>query len=228
MPKWLKAVAALLLLPACVGVGRALVRVGAASGAADRFWVVVLAGAGAWFAVYGLLPKPMRVYVFGHELSHALWAWACGGTVRRFRVSATGGSVVTNRPNFLVVLAPYFFPLYAVLVVVAYVVGDWVWGWQDYLPGFHLLLGAAYGFHVTMTVDALRTEQTDITSQGYGFSAVVIWLGNGLVLYAGVVCLAGATNGWTALRWIGEESLAAYAAVFEYAGGRRAWRWPGW
>jgi hypothetical protein len=54
-----------------------------------------------------------------------------------------------------------------------------------------LLLGAAYAFHVTLTLEILRTRQTDITSQGYLFSAVVIFLGNALVLLAAVPLLTG-------------------------------------
>ena len=57
------------------------------------------------------------------------------------------------------------------------------------MPWFHLLLGAAYAFHITLTWHILRTRQTDITSQGYIFSAAVIFLGNALVLLIGVPLL---------------------------------------
>ncbi len=55
---------------------------------------------------------------------------------------------------------------------------------------FHLLLGAAYAFHVTLTWHILKTEQSDITQHGYVFSAVVIFLGNAAVLLVGVPFLA--------------------------------------
>jgi hypothetical protein len=54
---------------------------------------------------------------------------------------------------------------------------------------FHLLLGAAYAFHVTLTVHVLQTRQTDITSQGYLFSGVVIFLGNAVTLLFGIPLL---------------------------------------
>ncbi len=63
-----------------------------------------------------LLPKPMRVYVFGHELTHAIWTWLFGGRVKRFKATSTGGHVVDHEEQFLITLAPYFFPLYVVLV----------------------------------------------------------------------------------------------------------------
>lgn len=213
MPKWAKLIAGIGLLPACVGVTVACARLIAASRGADRFWVALLAGAAAWIAVYALMPAPMRLYVFGHELSHALWAWASGGRVKRFRVSAAGGSVVTDRANFLVVLAPYFFPVYAVAVVAIYLAGDWIWGWRAYAAGFHVLLGGAYAFHVTMTAQALQTRQTDITSQGYVFAAAVIWLGNGLGLALGVAGFAS-TLGWKESVWlIGREAVSAYEVL---------------
>ena len=56
----------------------------------------------------------MLVYVFGHELTHALWVWLMGGRVSRFRVGRDGGHIVTDRNNFWIALAPYFFPLYSI------------------------------------------------------------------------------------------------------------------
>ena len=54
---------------------------------------------------------------------------------------------------------------------------------------FHLLVGAAYAFHITLNAHVLKTQQSDITSQGYLFSAVVIFLGNVLVLLIGLPLL---------------------------------------
>jgi hypothetical protein len=148
----------------------------------------------------------MRLYIFGHELTHALWTWLFGGRVERWRVSGRAGHVLTDRSNFLVVLAPYFFPVYALGVVAVFTVGDLIWGWRTYCPIFHLLLGAAYAFHLTLTWDVLQTRQTDITSQGCLFSAVVIWLGNMAVLLLGLPLLIGKVGVLTALAWCWEES----------------------
>jgi len=94
-----------------------------ASGSADVVWVATLAGAGCWLAIFLLLPKPMWVYVFGHELTHAIWTWLFGGRVKKFKASSQGGHVVVTRNNFIIALAPYFFPLYAVLVVLVFAAG---------------------------------------------------------------------------------------------------------
>jgi hypothetical protein len=192
MPKWVKLIAGILLLPICLGTAEAVWTALSNAGGMTVVWMPMLAGAACWVVVFLLLPKPMWVYVFGHELTHAVWTWLFGGSVRSFKARSSGGHVITTKTNFLIALAPYFFPLYAVLVVVVFVIGDLLWHWgRSYLPWFHLLLGAAYAFHVTLTYEILKTRQTDITGQGWLFSAVIIFLGNALVLAIGVPLLTG-------------------------------------
>src|ERR1043165_7130212 len=109
-------IVAILLLPVCAGAALALGQVVRASGRAETIWVAMLAGAACWVAIFLLLPKPMWVYVFGHELTHAIWNWLFGGSLKRFKVTSNGGHVVVTKNNFLIALAPYFFPLYVFLV----------------------------------------------------------------------------------------------------------------
>ena len=201
MPKWCKTIIAILLLPVCIGAVSALWLVVRGSGNADATWVAFLAGAACWVTIYLLLPKPMWVYVFGHELTHVVWTWLLGGKVKKFKASAAGGHVVVNKSNFAIALAPYFFPLYAVLVVLGFLAGHWLWDWRHYLVWFHLLLGAAYAFHVTLTWHILKHSQTDISDQGYLFSAVIIFLGNVAVLLVGIPLLVPNVGVLTALGW---------------------------
>jgi hypothetical protein len=172
-----------------------------ASGQADTIWVAALSGAACWIVIYLLLPKPMWVYVFGHELTHALWTWVMGGRVKRFKASSKGGHVIVTKNNFIIALAPYFFPLYAVLVVLVFVAADLLWNCQPYEVWFHFLLGAAYAFHITLTWHILKSSQSDITDHGYLFSAVIIFLGNVTTLLIGVPLLAARVDVWTAMRW---------------------------
>lgn len=201
MPKWVKFVIGILLLPVCFGAASALSRVVSATGNAQMFWVALVGGAACWLTVFLLLPKPMLIYVFGHELTHALWTWVCGGRVKKFKASASRGHVILTKSNFLIALAPYFFPLYAVLVILFFVIGHLIWNWQHYLPWFHFFIGAAYAFHITLTWHILQTRQTDITDQGYVFSIVVIWLGNVLVLLVGIPLLTARVSLLDALGW---------------------------
>ncbi len=206
MLKWFKFLVALLLLPVCAGAAAALWRVVTASGRAEAVWVATLAGVACWLVIFFMMPKPMWIYVLGHELTHALWAWLFGGQVKRLKVTAKGGHVIVTKTNFLIGLAPYFFPLYAVLVVAVFVTGHLIWNWQGILVWFHLLLGAAYAFHVTLTVYILQNRQTDITEQGYLFSAVIIFLGNVGVLLVGLPLLTSKPDLLTVFHWCGEET----------------------
>lgn len=201
MPKWVKFILAILLLPVCVGAGQTLWMVLGRCGGADTTLVPIIGGAACWLAIYLLLPKPMWIYVFGHELTHALWVWLFGGSVKKFKVTSDGGHVIVDKTNFLIALSPYFFPLYAILVVVIFVAGHLLWNWKDFFVWFHLFIGAAYAFHVTLNAHVLKTQQSDITSQGYLFSAVVIFLGNILVLLFGLPLLTAKVDLRTMLGW---------------------------
>jgi len=205
--KWVKRIAAVLLLPVCLGAAKTLILVVRTLGDADTFWVAALSGAACWLMIYLTLPKPMLVYVLGHELTHAIWTWAFGGKVRRFKARASGGFVMVTRNNFLIALAPYFFPLYAVMVIAAFALGHWLCGWKQHLVWFHLLVGAAYAFHVTLTSYILGIRQSDITQQGYLFSAVVIWLGNVLVLLIGLPLLTSKVDLLTTFGWIWQSTF---------------------
>ncbi|MEI9863414.1 MAG: M50 family metallopeptidase [Limisphaerales bacterium] len=206
MPKWIKLIIAILLLPVCGGAGMALLKVLQACGKADTTWVPFLAGAACWIVIFLLLPKPMWLYVFGHELTHALWTWLFGGQVKKMKVTSKGGHVIISKTNFVIALAPYFFPLYVVLIIAVFALGNLLWNWHSYLVWFHLLIGAAYAFHVTLTFQVLQTQQSDITSQGYLFSAVVIFLGNVCVLLFGVPLLTAKVGMLNSLGWWAEST----------------------
>jgi hypothetical protein len=204
---------ALLLLPLCIGAGSALYRLLQTAGDADTVWVPLLAGSACWLVVYYFLPRPMWIYVAGHELTHALWTWVFGGRVKRIRVSSRGGHVITTKENFVITLAPYFFPFYAALVVFGFALGHWIWNWSAALPWFHLLVGAAYAFHVTLTAHVLQTRQSDVTRHGYLFSAVIIWLGNVAVLLFGLPLLTAGVGLSDALNWCIEDTIGFWIAL---------------
>ncbi len=191
MPKWVKMIIGILFLPVCLGTTKALWIILSHANGADKVWLPMLAGAACWIVIFLLLPKPMWIYVFGHELTHAVWTWIFGGRVKKFKSGSEGGHVIVTKNNFVIALAPYFFPLYAVLVVVVFMIGNVILNWRPYMVWFHLLLGAAYAFHVTLTWHILKTKQSDITSQGWIFSLVVIFLGNAMVLVIGVPLITG-------------------------------------
>ena len=72
---------------------------------------------------------------------------------------------------------------------------------------FHVVLGAAYAFHASLTWHILQTRQPDVTSQGRLFSGVIIFLGNVLVLLLAVSLLTGRVSLSESFGWWG-SSLA--------------------
>ncbi len=134
----------------------------------------------------------MWLYVVGHELTHAVWAMAFGGRVRKFKATAKGGHVVVTKSNLFITLSPYFFPLYSVLWTLVFLIGHACFDWSPALPWFHFGLGITYAFHVTLTICILQIRQPDLESEGWLFSAVIIWLGNALTLLVALPLLTQA------------------------------------
>jgi hypothetical protein len=210
--------AGVALLPVAFGASMALAHLLRASGTADTIWAPLLAGAACWLVIFLLLPKPMLIYVFGHELTHAVWTWMFGGKVKRFKASSSGGHVVVTKDNFLISLAPYFCPLYAILVIAIFAAGCRWLAWERHIAWFHLVLGAAYSFHLTLTFHILKTRQSDITSQGYLFSAVIIFLGNMVVLLLGLPLLTAEVPLTQVLHWWWDETQWIIRQIVNRAG----------
>lgn len=144
-----------------------------------------LAGVLSYFAFQWIFFRPIRTYVFGHELSHAVAAWVSGAKVHKFHVSKKGGSVQVSKTNTFIALAPYILPIYALLLMGLYFVACYFWPeGRQYWQGFLWLLGMAIGFHMALTGYALRMDQPDLKAAGKFLSAVLIYIGN-----AGVIIL---------------------------------------
>ncbi len=180
--KLCKILIGLALVPLCAGAVLALWSVVFQSGAASAIWITVLAGACFWLLLSLLLPKPNFLYTLGHELTHGFYSFLSGGKLEKISVHSDEGYSIVTKDNFLVSLSPYFFPLYAVLAVAVFVVGNYFWDWTAYVRIFYFLIGFFYAFHLTITAKVLKIKQPDIVHEGFIFSAAVIFLGNVLVL----------------------------------------------
>lgn len=185
--KWVKFVVALFLLPVCALLSQTFFTSFARATVAERLW----AGEEFWFFSLGTvlwliaffgLPRPLWIYVFGHELTHALWVWMMGGRVSRFKVGREGGHIVTDKNNFLIALAPYFFPLYSILVLALYGVLSLFFNLQPYGRWLYALIGITWAFHLSFTCWMIPKNQTDLSDNGTFFSLVVIYLTNLILL----------------------------------------------
>lgn len=199
--RWLKFVAGVLLLPVCWVASKTFLENLSRVTFAHHFWHTeefYFFGLGAllWAIAFFGLPRPLLIYVFGHELTHAIWVWAMGGRVSEFRVGRGGGYIIANRRDFLVSLAPYFFPLYSIAAIAVFaglgLAVDDIWQYRRWLFG---AVGFTWAFHFSFTCWMIPKRQTDLLLHGTFFSLVIIYLAN-LALLAALLVIACPQMSW--------------------------------
>lgn len=141
-----------------------------------------------------VLPGQARMYVLGHELTHAIWGMAFGARVSNLKVRSTGGSVMLTKSNMWITLAPYFFPFWtAVVALLALAVHaimhfacpeapfplPWLW---MYAVGF------TWCFHACFTIRSLMQTQPDVQEYGRVFSWTLILACNIIGILIWIVC----------------------------------------
>lgn len=137
-------------------------------------------GMASYAVLHLLFYKPAYMYVLGHEAVHAGMAWIFGGKIKSFKVSEKGGSVGTDKTNFVIELAPYFIPIYTAIVAIIYFIVS-----QSYQVNgaiFLFLIGFTLAFHLVSTVEIMKIKQPDIIKSGYVFSIVMVYIINIIVI----------------------------------------------
>ena len=215
--KFVKMLLGLALLPAAFAVaatlGDLLMNLPATSGGIPPGFWWFAGGFAFWIVLWFALPRPARSYVLAHELTHAIWGIAWGATVSKLRVRAEGGSVNLSKTNVWITLAPYFFPLYTLLVILIRL------AFRLFVPAaapydlFWLaLVGLTWGFHVTFTLAVLAQRQPDVQEHGRIFSWTLIFILNAVGL---LVWILSVTRGdWLrCIAALGGRTLAAYGEI---------------
>ncbi|PID81945.1 hypothetical protein CSB20_00410 [bacterium DOLZORAL124_64_63] len=204
MLRWIYALA---LLPFCVVTTAALFTAGDAAGARGSYWMELLStrqflyfGIGAflmagWFFT-GLLERLfLYFYVLGHELTHAIFIYACGGKVGGISVSADGGYVMTNKSNILIALSPYFIPFWSVVTLSLSTLLGLFFQIPCHSKILYFLLGFTWSFHMLWTLWMIPRDQPDLKENGFFLSIVIIYLTN-IVLLSILLCLAPGNLTW--------------------------------
>ncbi len=131
-----------------------------------------------YLAVHLLFKKPIFTYVMGHELTHAFFTLLFGGSVKSLKVSDRGGRVTVTKSNFLITLAPYFFPLYTFGALILCGIVRAAGAGAAAMNTAVFISGATFTFHLILTFIFLQTDQSDISEQGALFSYPLIYLFN--------------------------------------------------
>ena len=206
--------AGVLLIPACAGFSYAFYEQLTLPRRVGEPEVALLLGISAYLALHVLFGAPNKAYVFGHELTHATAAWMSGGQVKGFKVSATKGSVVTNKVTGFIALAPYMIPVYAVLVALAYGVAGLFWNVRTLMSWFLFGMGMSLAFHLVFTVEALKQKQTDLDVLGPILSVGLIFWAN-ITFVVGILSLVSPeVRFWSYLAGGWQASADIYTGIF--------------
>lgn len=220
-----KFILGLLMLPLCLLTLVVFLDLLFAEAVGGDFWK----SEGFWFFGFGCLcwwsmnlvrrGEPGLMYVFAHEMTHAIAVRLSGGRVHRIRVGAEGGFVDTDKTNTLITLSPYLVPFYTVVVLAVFGVLsifvdlDQAWELPWLLKGFHIkllwvfyfMVGLTWWFHVVFTWQVLETEQSDLIHNGEFFSMMLIIFINLVILILLLVAVSPSV-GWrevvNAFRWL--------------------------
>lgn len=224
---FLRLLTGLALLPACWGVACAFLDsvLAAAGGAGLSVEALSLLGGIAAFALAWMaLSHPVKAYVLGHELTHALWGLLFFARPSDLTVGASGGSVKLSKTNLLITLAPYFFPFYTFVVIVCALVTAAFLRPLPCLPLWLFLIGFTWAFHVLFTLETLGQRQPDVKAYGRVFSWTFIFLVNVaivLVWLAATTPLTFEALGGFLLRRV----TSAYVATGLFFWNAAGWLW---
>ena len=182
MANFLRMILGVVLLPMCWGVVRtfcdSVMAAAGESGGITAESIALVGGMAAFALCWMAVSHPVKTYVLGHELTHALWGLLFGAMPSKLRVSSGGGSVNLTKSNMLITLAPYFFPFYTFLVIVVALITSAFIRPLPCLPLWMFAVGFTWAFHALFTLETLAQRQPDVKLYGRIFSWVFIFLAN--------------------------------------------------
>lgn len=136
----------------------------------------ILIGIGFYIVIWKKLFKNIAngwLATFEHELTHSIFALATFHKVTGFKATASNGGYVTysgvGGGNWLITIAPYFFPTLSALVLVVMYLSP---------TQSHSILLGIFGFsmayHMHSTWHETHYEQTDLKEVGFTFAWVFL------------------------------------------------------
>lgn len=187
-PEMFEKIAKIITLILCpflaYGFGIAIYEVIKNSETPKHFYAFAI-GFVAFLVFWSFFKKLLQVIcTFEHEITHLLFGLLFFKMPKGFKVTLReGGHVKLTGSNFLIYLAPYFFPTVSYLLLpIAFFIPT------DYLPIFYGILGASLAFHLVSTWAELHLKQTDLQKSGVFFSFAFLPVAN-LIFYGALLVL---------------------------------------
>jgi len=141
----------------------------------------------SWFIAGIANNRLLYLYVLGHEMTHAMFVYVCGGRISDIHFSSEGGYVMTNKSNILIALSPYFIPFWSAVLISLH---SFVSLWTEIPAGGLILtglLGFTWTFHIVWTVWMIPKDQPDLRENGTFLSLMIIIFAN-LILFSLMLC----------------------------------------
>lgn len=150
------------------------------------------------------------ISTFEHELTHALFALLFLNKIESFTATAkTGGQLRwRGQENWLITIAPYFFPTFTAILLLFLALGKSTW-W------YLILLGISVAYHVESTYHETHRKQTDLKQVGFIFATLFLIPAN-LITYLSIFYFF--QSGWSGFPLLFNDILAttqSLASLFE-------------
>lgn len=148
--------------------------------------------------LWGIIPglSGSALTIFAHESTHMLAALLTGHKPKSMSIRPDEGGSFTylGKGNWLITIAPYFFPTFPFLWML---VGLWFEYQGHPFPTWYIMtFGFLVGYHIVSNFYQIHSEQTDFKKAGYLFSILFIPGANLLLIgYLWSFVL----NGWAGL-----------------------------
>lgn len=144
--------------------------------------------------IFGGYTTRHSMQIIAHELTHTLFAYLTLHKVSKVRLNpdGSGGSMqLSGYGNWLITLSPYFFPLFAFFYMLLM---PSLTEATDHNFILYCILGYFLAYYWSTVLSQTHLGQTDIISEGYLFSFIIITAGN---LYVTGIILAFTNKLWT-------------------------------
>ena len=157
-----------------------------------RFVFPIFCVFAVWFVIPGL--NGSHFAIFEHEFTHMIVALLTFHRPKTLQIHPDKGGVFAfyGEGNWLITLAPYFLPIFPLLMMLLSTI--WLQFGHTLPTLFVPALGVIFGYHLISNVTQIHSEQTDFKKAGWVFS--VLFLPTANLLAIGLVW-AFAANRWS-------------------------------
>ncbi len=143
---------------------------------ADWKYLSLFAGLFCFFIARSFMDSSAKVgmEVLAHELTHALFAWLTFHKVKSISINPddSGGNMsFEGEGNWLIIIAPYFFPLFGLVAMISISVYTMFAPMNLILNG---IIGFMIGYHFDTVGSQIHEKQTDLPKVGYYFCAIFL------------------------------------------------------